>query len=121
MNKKQKTVLWISAIPIIGKLAGSLQVAIHFGAWDTFFRRTIRALPFYFFVVIVAGILTYALKDKKTKKGKKKDDVDRFLDVIKRHPNADGLFNGEVLADLSEEICESENKQNMQKKTSDSD
>jgi hypothetical protein len=70
MNRKQNTVLWIAAIPIIGKLTGGLQVAIQFGAWDIFFRRTVRALPFYFFVVIVAGILIYALKDKKDNKPK---------------------------------------------------
>jgi len=65
MNRKQKTVLWIAAILIIVQLAVRLQVAFQFGAWDFFLSRTVRALPFYFFVVIIAGILIYAFKDKK--------------------------------------------------------
>ena len=65
MNWKQKTVLWIAAILIIGQLAERLQVALQFGAWDFFLSRTVRMLPFYFFVVIIAGILIYAFKDKK--------------------------------------------------------
>lgn len=67
MNRKQKTVLWIAAIPIIGQFAGRLHVAIQFGAWDIFLSRTVRALPFYFFIVIIAGILIYVFKDKKPK------------------------------------------------------
>ena len=67
MNKKQKTVIWIAAIPIIGQLAGRLQVAVQFGGWDIFFERTVRALPFYLFLVVVAGILIYIFKNKKPK------------------------------------------------------
>ena len=67
MNRKQKTVLWIAAIPIIGQFAGRLHVAIQFGAWDIFLSRTVKTLPFYFFVLIIAGILIYAFKDKKPK------------------------------------------------------
>ena len=67
MNNKQKTVLWFAAIPIIGQLVGRFYVSIQFGAWDIFFSRTVRTLPFYLFVLIVAGILIYVFKDKKPK------------------------------------------------------
>jgi hypothetical protein len=67
MNSKQKTVLWIAGIPIVGKLAGGLQVAVRFGSWDIFHRRTAEALPVYLFLVVVAAILVYVFKDKKSK------------------------------------------------------
>lgn len=69
MNKKQKTVLWVAAIPIIGAIGGRLYVAIMFGAWNLFLRRPLRTemLHGYVVVVIIAGILIYAFRDKKPK------------------------------------------------------
>ena len=54
-------------MPIIQHFAATLFVAVKYGAWDFLLSRTVRAFPFYFFVVIIAGILIYAFKAKKPK------------------------------------------------------
>jgi len=68
MNRQQKIILWIVALPIIGQLIGWLQVAIQHDGWDVFFSRISKVWPFYFFALALSGMLIYAFKDKKQKR-----------------------------------------------------
>lgn len=62
MNKKQKNIIGLTAVLIIGKLWGGLQIAFQFGAWDIFLQKTITSWLYYVMVILFSLVLVMLFK-----------------------------------------------------------